>query len=244
MLLIASLYVMSINRRMNMRVANLEVVIKPLKGKRNLISPKEIELKFHTLLGYAIEDANVRDLNLAEMEELLASDKRIKDVEVFIDGNERINVWIIQRQPIVRIMDDSKASYYLDEDGKRLELGAGSRIRVPIATGSIELYQPEYLNGEKRGALTEVYEIATYVHEDKMLSALIEQIDVESDRQITLIPKIGRQELTMGDSRDLDDKFENLKIMYKEGLPREGWRKYHQLKLDFKGQVVAVTNKK
>lgn len=239
MLLICTLYLMSVARQSNKEVEHLSVVIKPLRGNYNLISKEDVKAKIETYLGYDVDQVQIKDLEINELEDLMLADPRVKKAEVFVDGNEKLSVWILQRQPIVRVMDSSETSYYLDEDGKRLELGSGRRIRVPVATGQVELYKPEYLDGRREGALSEVFRLATFIHKDPVLSALIEQLDVEDEKQIILIPKIGRQQLSVGDSRNLNDKFDNLKLMYKEGLPRVGWRKYRKLRLEFAGQVVA-----
>ncbi len=160
-------------------------------------------------------------------------------MEVFIDSDNKLNVWIVQKQPIVRVMDGSNRSYYLDEDGDQVPIVEKSAIRVPLATGHFELYQEEKFKSGKPGKLKEVYEVSKAIFADTFLTALVEQIDVKEDGEIVLIPKIGRQEIVLGDASNLEEKFDNLKIMYKEGLPREGWRKFNVLKLNYKGQVVA-----
>ena len=98
-----------------------------------------------------------------------------------------------------------------EKDGKKLAVKKNNAIRVPIATGDIELYKEDFLTAKRASRLREVFEVATHIQNDKNLRPLIEQNDVEDD-QIVLIPKIGRHELTLGDANDLEDKFENLKI--------------------------------
>jgi cell division protein FtsQ len=241
---IALLFVASIQRKLSAEIEKVVVVIKPIRGDNNLITGRDIGLFFKQYLGYSLESANVSDLDLRDLEEMLNGDERVKTSQIFVDGLDRLNIWVIQRQPIVRIMDDSRTSYYLDDQGKRLDVVPAAAVRVPVATGHIELYQEGILESNKESRLREVFEVAKHIYNDKDLAPLIEQIDVEPSNEIVLIPKIGRHELTLGDAQDLNEKFSNLKIMYKEGLPREGWRKFSVLKLNFKGQIVAKRNKK
>lgn len=240
---IAVLMVASVQRKMNLDVKEIVVAIKPIKGDNNLINSKDVSAFFKEYLGYDLEAADIKDLDLMEMEQMLNTDERVKTSQIFIDGRERLNIWIIQRQPIVRVMDGTRTSYYIDEDGKQLRVRPKSAIRVPVATGNIEIYQEELLTSDKESRLREVFEVAKHIHNDPDLNPLIEQIDVESDNEIVLIPKIGRHELTLGDAKDLEDKFDNLKIMYKEGLPRVGWRRYSALHLNYKGHVPATLRK-
>ncbi len=240
---IAMLMVASIQRKMVGDLDEVVVAIKPIIGDNNLINDKEVLTFFQEYLGFSLESADVKDLDLRELEEMLNQDERIKTSQIFVDGKNRLNIWIIQRQPVVRIMDGIRSSYYLDDEGKQLQVRPKSAIRVPVATGNIELYQAELFTTDKESRLREVFEIAKYIQADPDLNPLIEQIDVESDNEIVLIPKIGRHELTLGDAKDLEDKFDNLKIMYKEGLPRVGWRRYSVLHLNYKGHVPATLRK-
>ncbi|MFM2393222.1 MAG: hypothetical protein RLZZ546_1204 [Bacteroidota bacterium] len=240
MAMIGILFVMSVQRKRSANVQKLEVMIKALKGKRDLISERDIKLLFDRYVGYDVEKANISDLQVDELEALLKKDKRVKKVEVFVDGKGKLNVWLVQKQPVVRVMDGSNKSYYIDEDGDQVPTVERSAIRVPLATGHFELYQQDIFKTSKPSKLKDIFKISKYVFNDDFLFALVEQIDVNENGEIILIPKIGRQEIIIGDSGNLEEKFENLKIMYKDGLPREGWRKFAALKLNYRGQVVGV----
>ncbi len=239
MSLISILFIFSVQRKLNGNVNNLVVKIKPLRGNKDLINEQDVKILFKKFTGYDVTQASIKNIETDELEALLKADKRIKKVEVFLDSKDKLNVWIVQKQPVVRVMDSSNKSYYFDEEGDQVPTVEKSAIRVPLATGHFELYQEGILKSEKPSKLKDVYKISLEIFKDEFLSALIEQIDVNEEGEIILIPKIGRQEITIGDASDLKDKFDNLKIFYKDGLPREGWRKFTALKLNYKGQVVA-----
>jgi cell division protein FtsQ len=240
---IAVLFVLAVQRKLNADVNTLVVKIKPIKGNRNLISENDVASLFTKYIGYDVRRRNVKDVEIGELEALLKADKRIKKVELFMDSDNKLNVWIVQKQPVVRVMDGANKSYYIDEEGDQVPVVNQSAIRVPLATGHFELYQEEIFKSDKPSKLKDLFIITKFIAKDPFLEALIEQVDVSESGDVVLIPKIGRQEIIVGDAVNLEDKFENLKIMYKEGLPREGWRKFSVLKLNFKGQVVAEKNK-
>ena len=237
--LISVLFVMSVQRKMDANVDQFVVKIKPIRGNRNLINESEVKKIANKYIGFNVENANIRDLDLRGVEEQIRADKRVKKAEVFVDGKEKLNIWIVQKQPIVRVMDSSNKSYYLDEEGDRIPTVEKSAIRVPLATGNIDLYHEDLFRENKCNKLNEVFAVSKYIFNDSLLSAMIEQIDVNENKDITLIPKIGRHEIILGDSTYMTEKFDNLKIMYKEGLMREGWRKFNVLKLNYRGQVVG-----
>jgi cell division protein FtsQ len=189
---IGILLMFSIKRKSEGKVRDHIVHIKPIKGDRNLIEPEEINQIYKKYLGFSVLDANIKDLDTRDLEERLKVDKRIKKVEVFVDAHDNLNTWIIQRQPIVRIIDTKDFSYYLDEEGKDIPTRRGLAIRVPIATGYIDLYREELISDEKKSALQNVYSCANEIMKDEFLSQFIEQIHVNSERDIELIPKIGK----------------------------------------------------
>ena len=142
----------------------------------------------------------------------------------------------------MRIMDEAGGEYYLDENGKQVPVTRGSAVRVPIVTGVKDTFHSKFLSDEKPSKLKDVFNIMKYVAHDEFLSALIEQAHIENDSigDIVLIPKIGREKLIFGDGRDIEEKFEKLKIFYRDGLPKLGWSRYKTLNLKYANQVSGM----
>jgi cell division protein FtsQ len=234
---IMALLYLSVQRKSNAQIDKVIINIKSLKDNQYLVNENDIKLKFKNFLGYDVINLNVKELNLRELEDLLNEDQRIKRAEIFIDSRDRLQVWVLQKQPIVRITTDQANQYYLDEDGMKIPVKYGPSIRVPLAGGSIEDYDFALLKKEEPSHLKDIYDLSVYIEKDEFLSSLIEQIYIAGDGHITMIPKVGRGKLSLGDLTDLEDKIENLKIFYKGGLPNLGWSDYSLLKLDYKGVV-------
>lgn len=237
---IAMLLVMSVHRKSQAHVKSLDVHIKPIKGEHNLIDEKEIGVVFKKFLGYDVLEANIKDLDLKELEELIVADKRVKRAEVFVDAHNHLSVWIVQRQPVVRVVDSKTFSYYIDEEGNDIPTRKGLAVRVPLATGNIDLYDLDKINSDKKSSLKNVYTVAKYIMADEFLKALIEQIDVNDNKDLVLIPKIGRQYILFGDSENLETKFNSLKAMYKNGLPTVGWTKYKGINVKYNGVLYGI----
>jgi hypothetical protein len=64
-------------------------------------------------------------------------------------------------------------------------------------------------------------------------------VSADSIGDIIMIPKIGREQLIVGDARNLDEKFEKLKIFYQDVLPRLGWNRYKTLNLKYTAQITG-----
>ena len=80
--------------------------------------------------------------------------------------------------------------------------------------------------------------VAKYVHQDEFLTALVEQIDVQKNGEIILVPKVGRQKIAIGkinieDEDEMIRRFDLMKKMYKGGMKHVGWREYEMLTLKY-----------
>lgn len=241
LLLLFTLTFLAVERKANLSVNGVKVNIMSPSGQKNLITQLDIEKKFQIYLGYDLSLADIKDVKLIELEKILAGDERVKEAEIFIDGNNNVNIDIKERKVVVRVHNND-ISYYLDSEGNKINVRNGRAIRVPIATGDLPEYDKGYIFSENKNNLKDIFQLALKINEDEFLTALIEQIDIDNNGNVAMIPKVGKERITLV-VEDLDHKFFNLKTFYKEGLPLEGWSKYKTLNLDYKGLVTVTKNK-
>ena len=226
---------LAIESKSKMPFKSVEIEIVKVPNQKAIVTESIILKKLNTYLGFDVEAANINDLNLVELEHLIKSDDRIKEVEVFVDGAERVHIEIVQRKPVLRVLTDN-ASYYIDEEGKKIERIQGRAIRVPVATGELSNYNELFMTEEYTGTLKEVFELSLKLKEDKFLGALIEQIYVNELDEMVLIPKLGDEDLVFGGIEDADEKLNNIKDFYVHGMPKSGWNKFHTLTFKYKGK--------
>lgn len=82
-------------------------------------------------------------------------------------------------------------------------------------------------------------ELARFIHQNSFWSAQIEQIAVSSQKEITLVPKMGEHIIQFGPVENVEAKFHNLELFYKKGLNYKGWETYNIINVQFDGQVVC-----
>ncbi len=238
LVMVAVTLVFSIRSKKDFSVAKIEVHIEKNKGQK-LITKKEVLYELNKAYGRDVLNADIGNLNLYYFEKNLENDSRVREAEIYLDKRNFLHVEIKQSMPIVRIKTD-EYSYYLDQDGQKIKWSESGTIRVPVATGNIESYQKNYLKKKERSRIYQVYDLALRLFDDpQFLSPLIEQIHVEKDGNIVLIPKLGREKIHFGKFDNVENKFYRLSEFYRRGLPNEGWGKYEVLRLDFKDQVVG-----
>lgn len=237
--LIGGVLVFSVFEKRESRISKVVVQISKSKGEA-LIDKKEIVSRLSNYVGFDIATAKISELPINTFEDYLERDTRIGSCEVYLSVQNKMIIAIQPSEPIVRVVGTNGKGFYLDKDGNKINLSAKASVRVPVATGNIEKYSRNFLAKKEKSTLFQVWDISRRLFDDpQFLSPLIEQINVEQDKNIVLVPKLGREKIHFGQFENVDDKFYKLSEFYRDGLPKEGWNKYEVLRLDFKNQVVG-----
>lgn len=228
--------VFSIYNKLGSAINRIDIVISSNDDNKTLISKEDVRLLLKTELGYDINIAETGQLNLFKLERMLNRDDRINKAEIYIDKHNNFIVNVEQKQPIVRIDITNGHDYYLDYKGERIPVT--DVFRVPVVTG----YVHEYVNNFskiKEHNLNGVLEVAQRINDDEFLTALVEQIYVDKESNVTIVPKIGRDKILLGQVEDLEEKIYKLKVYYEQGMKKIGIDKFEELDLQYKGQVLV-----
>ena len=174
---------------------------------------------------YGTEAVN---MPLADIESKLESMPAVLNAEVSFDLRGELTLQIVQHLPVVRIMSNMGESYYLSKDNTKIPSRGTDVARVPIANGRLT-----------NAMITKVYTLSTYVQENTFMEALTEQIFVNKNSELVIVPKLINQQIIIGDATDLEEKFAKLIDFYRHGLNHIGWDKYHTINLKYKDQIVC-----
>ena len=170
----------------------------------------------------------MKDIDINDLEDRLGKEAAVERAQVSTQLNGTIDVEIEQRSPIIRFIQDDGMSFYMDELGKKIPVAGLRTARVPIALG---------MNNDT--LIKKVYTLCTYVYENEFMNALTEQIFVNEEGDLIIIPKFHHHEIIVGDNQRLDEKFRKLEKFYKDGMMNIGWDTYKSINLKFKDQVVC-----
>jgi cell division protein FtsQ len=222
-----------------LRCKSLDVVIKP-ESKDFFITRADIVREITAGQGEnVLKGRPVVEFEVGKLEDKLELNPFIKDAEVFIDiqGNLRVEVW--QRKPIVRIAKNSGKGFYIDEDGIKMPLSENYTAHVPIATGRIRETVKKIRDTVSTPIVKDIYTLSLFIQEHPFWEAMIEQIVVNKNNEIVLIPMVADHKVVLGDVSRLEEKLKHLKIFYKKGLNKVGWEKYKVINLKYTGQIVC-----
>ena len=154
-----------------------------------------------------------------------------------MDLKGKVSVEIEPRNPIARLFWNNGKSIYLDEDGGWMPLSDKYTARVIVINGNL----PDSRGDENSDKTwNELFILVQTIRSDAFLRAQVEQIYRNLKGDLILFPRVGKHSILLGNTQNLDRKFDKLKLFYKEGLSKVDWNKYKQIDLRYKNQVVCT----
>lgn len=235
-------------------LAGLFVLVIATKKAKTVLPAKDIEVTFlnpeyrfvqekeltKSVLHLIDTSGNtkLKDLDVQSMEQIVKENKYVEDCKVYINNSRKIRMDVLQRQPLLRVINNNGVSYYLDQSGVKFPLTTSFTANVPVATGYIQ-YKLDSLGQPGPEEIHDLLKVCAFIEADDNLSSLISQIVVDRSGEMELIPRTGNHTILIGKPDNLEDKFRRLLIFYKEGLSRVGWETYSQVNLKYRGQVIA-----
>lgn len=187
----------------------------------------------------------VRELSALEIENRINVLREIKEVEVYITIDGTINVFVDQRNPVMRVIPSGGGDYYIDKDGIVIRKRNLYSPRLHIVGGNINI-SSSMLEGVsvldtsiKNTILKDIYYLVEYLNDSDFWSAQIDQIYVDNNDEIDLIPRVGNQLIHLGTVENLEGKLRNLAAFYDKVLPEVGWNKYSLINLEYTDQIVC-----
>ena len=206
-----------------------QVVIEISDFDHSLITIDEVK-DILTNVEKNIDSIPVSNIPFFEIEQSLENHCYIKNAEVYYDSFGNINVVVENKVPIVRIHKANGDDFYLDEDGFKFPVSSNFTKNVLVASGFIV----DSLD------LKSILKVSRYVCKNSLWNSQITQVYINNLKEIELVPRVGNHTIILGDVDRLEEKFENLKLFYSHGVKQAGWRKYKEINLKYKNQIVCV----
>jgi cell division protein FtsQ len=186
----------------------------------------------------------VSKIPLSAIENRISQLRELKEAEVYTTIDGILHVSVDQRDPIMRVIAGG-GDYFVDEEGIVVRRRGLYTPRLHIVTGNIRITTP-MLSGVsvldtsiKHSILKNIYQLVEYLNHDNFWSAGIDQIYIDNDDEIDLIPRLGNHVVHLGTIENFEGKLRNLETFYKKVLPEVGWNKYELINLEFKDQIVC-----
>ena len=206
---------------------NLIVVIKD-STNRQFLTTDNIVTMLKSAQLYPVNKP-VNSINTHTIEEKIAESELVSSVTAYKTPSGNIKIEITQKMPILRIFN-ARESYYVDESGRTMPADYLYATYLPIASGNIE----------KSLATAELYKFALFLQKNEFWNNQIEQIYVNANTEVELIPRIGDHRIILGSFEDFEEKMNNLRLFYEQAIPKIGWDKYEVINIKYKNQIVCT----
>lgn len=219
---------------------DLQIII---PGEQSFIVRGDVDKILKETQG-AIVGKTLSAIPIHEIENDLKSIPFIEKAMVSKDVSGKITIRIKQREAVLRVINDFGNDFYLDNNGLKIPLSAHYAPRVLVANGKIMENYTKDLDSIQTPLLEDLFKLSEYIQADTLWNSQIEQLYVNNQGEIEMVPRVGNQKIILGNADMLDEKFGKLLIFYKQIIPTVGWDAYRSVDLSFENQLVCEKNEK
>lgn len=243
-------FLLGTNKRSNTRCVDIKVTIEDSIYTRFVTSEavrEYLDADYNGLKGMPIDS-----IDLHRIEQTLNSKSPILSSTAYITNKGILNISVVQREPAV-ILQGPDYGFYSTADGYLLPLQPNFSAEVmqieghiPIDTTDCRLGKPQ--DPQDGEWLDQILKMTDFIRTSKVWKSRIGSITCEPSGELVIKPKDGREQFLFGHPKDIETKFEKMRIYYERITADKGDDRYNVVDLRFKGQIVCkdteVENKK
>lgn len=192
-------------------------------------------------LGQTLGNISMRDI-----EDRLRLMPFVKTAQCYATQQGYVYVTVTQRTPVLRVKAASGDDYYIDDNGGVMPNSQYTSDMI-IATGDFN----------RQYATQCLFVLAQTLMGNDLWRNLVEQINVQEDGTVELVPRVGDHIVNIGSLPDspvqrkreqmirehTERQMNRLEQFYRYGLCHAGWKKYDYISLEFCNQIVCRKRK-
>lgn len=217
---------------------DLQIII---PGEQSFIAREDVDRilkeKHGELIGKTLSSIPIHTI-----EHELKAIPFVEEALVNVDMNGKLIIRVKQREAVVRVINERGDDFYVDKQGLKMPLSPYYAPLVLVANGRISERFNNPLDSMETTVLKDLYKTAEFIQADTLWNNQIEQLYVNTQGDIEMVPRIGKQKIVLGNADFLTQKFEKLLLFYKQIIPAVGWQVYQKVDLSFTNQLVCEKN--
>ncbi|MCB0842015.1 MAG: hypothetical protein KDE26_01985 [Bacteroidetes bacterium] len=183
-----------------------------------------------------IRGVKMNTIQLEELEEILRANPTISEAEVYktIQGN--LNIEVVLRKPIARLINNEGEYLYMDAEGHKFP-------NTPLASSNVVLVRGDFdetiADTFTCNTIESALPVLNYIHKNEFWNGLISEVIIDQSGELILNPQVGDLEIHFGYPERIEDKFQNLRDFYRQVIKEVGWDHYRTVNLKIRGQIIA-----
>ncbi|MDF3076858.1 MAG: cell division protein FtsQ [Sphingobacteriaceae bacterium] len=209
-----------------------------IPGTQSFIAREELDQIIMRSQGQLV-GRQLNTINIHQLERVLRANPFIESAKVYADMDGIVSVQIKQREPVLRILNLTNQDFYIDRNGYKIPTSMNFTAKVLVANGFILEGFANRVDTLDTKLARDLYNTALFIDKDSLWSDQIEQLYVNQQSEIEMVPRVGNQRIILGTADSLQVKFRNLLAFYKKAMPRVGWDAYKTISLKYANQIVC-----
>lgn len=178
----------------------------------------------------------IKEIDLANVERRITNGGVVKTCEAYFDLNGKLTLEVEVFKPIARVLaGHSFPDRYMDDEGHFFPVSKNHKPTVLLLSGN-------YFNnrtGLKSEKNRDLLELINKLERDNFWNAQITQLEINSSKEITMVPLLGNHIIEFGKPENVENKLKKLIVFYKKILPEDKWSNFSKVSVKFDGQIVC-----
>lgn len=204
------------NYQQQLRCQSLRIHILPNEGSA-FLSDENVRSTLFRYTDDSILGDRVDQVAFRHLENVIDKNSYVAKSQVYVDALGNVHVNVLPRIPVLRVINSNGVSYYLDAEGNTMPLSDKFTAHVPVALGNIHVSENEPVSSDS-AVYKNLYAMTCAVRRDSFLNSLVDEIWVDDAKQISFFPRVGNQRILIGDTSEMKEKIEKLKLFYTDAL--------------------------
>lgn len=200
------------------------------------VSPSDVE---QIIADAKIEvvGKEVKEVDLAEITNQLNANPYIAEVNFIHFAGKKLVIDYTLKEIVMHVFTPTGGHYFVDSDGNVVPFTAKMKDYLMIVNGNIpDAFSPcKKAPGKVQNALA----LTKKINQNDFYQAMFRQIFF-GDNGIELVSAIGGQTILFGSMENADEKLQNLKTVYENGLSHKGYNTYAQLDARYRNRIIAT----
>ncbi|WP_245586286.1 cell division protein FtsQ/DivIB [Olivibacter sitiensis] len=217
---------------------DLEIII---PGTQAFVSNEDVKALVKELEGDII-GRTLQSIEIHRIEHDIRQIPFVEEVKVFCDMDGKVRVKIHPREAVLRVINGMGSDFYIDRKGFKMPISFNYAPHIIVASGYIAERYNDKLDTMQTTLIRDLYKTADFINRDSLWEAQIEQLYVNNEQDIELVPRIGNQRIVLGNADSLEIKFTKLKLFYDRIVRQAGWQYYKTVNLKYANQIVCERN--
>lgn len=240
-----SVLMLAMNDEKEAACCGVDIYINSKKASGTFFNEKDVKTLLNKIEGGAIKGTLKKNIDLAILEQGIRKNKWVSDVKIFFDGNDYLNVNILEKTPVARVFTNQGTSFYIDMAGLSIPLSSQAQEGLPVFTGFP--HSKPYGRGDSL-LLQDVVYVAQIIKNDSFWTAQAAQIDMvpacaQGCWEFEMVPTVGNHIVKLGNVANMENKLNRLFVFYKKVMAKAGFDVYQTVDVRFANQVLGRRSK-